>query len=176
MDREQQKQPDRRRKAQDLSDIRQVPAAQASGRPYRTQREYDLQGAPEGLGTLVTGVITDIQDIVRNEVRLAQAELKEDIGTLGRAATMGVAGAVLGLVGLILLMIGAAILLDRWFADWLAFVLAGLALLVIAGALVMIAKNRLSAANLKPERTIDSLQQDKAWAQEQAQSLKEEQQ
>lgn len=121
-------------------------------------------------------MITDVQDIVRNEVRLAQAELKEDIGTLGRAAAMGVAGAVLDLVGLILLMIGAATFLARWLADWLAFVIGGLALLVIAGALVMIAKNRLSAANLKPERTIDSLQQDKVWAQEQAQSLREEQQ
>lgn len=175
MDHEQQ-QTDGRRKAHVVADTRQVTAAQASAPPHRSEREYRLQGAPEGLGTLINGVITDVQDIVRNEMRLAQAELKEDIGTLGRAAAMGVAGAVLGLIGLILLMIGVATFLARWLADWLAFVIGGLALLVMAGALAMIAKNRLSAANLKPERTIDSLQQDKVWAQEQAQSLKEEQQ
>lgn len=148
---------------------------QISGPPQRNDRDYQLPGAPEGLGTLVNGVIADVQDILRNEVRLAQAELKEDAGILARAAAMGVVSAVAGLVGFIILMIGVSLLLTRWLDDWLAFVIGGAALLIIAGILATIAKSRLSAANLKPERTIDSLQQDKAWAQEQAQTLKEEQ-
>ncbi len=171
----QNEQTDQRHTAHVATDTRQEAVARASRTPHGSEREYHLQGAPEGLGTLVNGVITDVQDIVRNEVRLAQAELKEDVGTLGRAAAMGIAGAVTGLVGSILLMIGASILLAQWMADWLAFVIGGLALLVIAGALAMTAKNRVSAAKLEPERTIDSLQEDKAWAQEQAQSLKEDQ-
>lgn len=166
MDQDQQsRQRDLRRTTQDF-------IGQASQPP---EREYNLQGGPEGLGTLVNGVIGDVQNIVRSEVRLAQAELKQDVGVLGAAAAMGGAAAVASIVGLIVLMIGVAILVDEWLSDWLAFILTGLALLIIAGVLAMIARNRVSAANLKPERTIESLQQDKAWAQDQAQSLKEDQ-
>ncbi len=174
MNQEQQnRQSDLRRTARVGTEAHQEFRTQASGPTHPTERDYNLQGAPEGLGALVSGVITDVQNIVRNEVRLAQAELKQDVGTLGGAAAMGVVAALAGLVGFIVLMIGVAILLDQWLNDWLSFVLTGMALLIIAGVLAMIAKNRVSAANLKPERTIDSLQQDKAWAQDQAQSLKE---
>lgn len=142
--------------------------------PTGTEQADSLHGVnQEGLGTLVNGVIADVQNIVRNEVRLAQAELKEDVGTLAGAAVMGVVAALSGLVGFILLMTGLSLLLSQWLDDWLAFVIGGAVLFIIAGLLAMIAKSRLSAANLKPERTIDSLQQDKAWAQDQAQSLKE---
>jgi uncharacterized membrane protein YqjE len=157
------------------TETRQEFTAQASG-PVSTQKQdYDLQRGPEGLGALVNGVISDVQNIVRNEVRLAQVELKQEAGTLTGAAAMGVVAALAGLVGFILLMIGVSLLLAQWLDDWLAFVIGGVALFLIAGVLAMTAKSRVSAANLKPERTIDSLQQDKAWAQDQAQSLKENQ-
>ncbi len=158
-----------------VATTRQEPIVGAPQPPLRSEQDYDLQGGPEGLGALVNGVISDVQNIVRNEVRLAQAELKQEVGTLAGAAVMGVIAALAGLVGFIILMIGVSLLLAEWLDDWLAFVIGGVGLFLIAGVLAMAAKSRVSAANLKPERTIDSLQQDKAWARDQAQSLKENQ-
>lgn len=173
---QQNTQSDHRHTAGVGAETREEFTAHPSGSLPRQERDYQFPGAPEGLGTLVSGVISDVQNILRNEVRLAQAELKEDVGILARAAVMGIVSAVAGLVGFIILMVGVSLLLAQWMADWLAFLIGGAALLVIAGALAMMAKNRLSADNLKPDRTIDSLQQDKVWAQDQAQSLKENQQ
>ena len=175
MDHDQQKQTDRRRTAEVVATTRQDSTVGSPQPGLRSEQDYNLQGGPEGLGALVNGVIGDVQNIVRNEVRLAQVELKQEVGTLAGAAVMGVAAALAGLVGFIILMIGVSLLLAEWLDDWLAFVIGGVALFLIAGVLAMTAKSRVSAANLKPERTIDSLQQDKAWAQDQAQSLKENQ-
>lgn len=167
--------PDQRDTARAGATTRQESTIASSPPGLRSKQDDDLQGGPEGIGALVNGVISDVQNIVRNEVRLAQVELKQDVGTLAGAAAMGVVAALAGLVGFILVMIGVSLLLSQWLDDWLAFVVGGVGLFLIAGVLAMIVKSRVSAANLKPEQTIDSLQQDKAWAQDQAQSLKENQ-
>ena len=53
-------------------------------------RERSADG--DGLGTLVADLIGDLQEIVRGEVRLAKAELREDALSLGRGAAMLAAG------------------------------------------------------------------------------------
>ena len=131
-----------------------------------------LPDAPEGLGSLISGLIKDLQDLLRDEVRLAKVELKDDAKTLGGAAGTLAAGAVVGLVGLTVLMIGVAWLLDLWVDRWLGFGIVGLALLAVAGILVSVGKNRISAASLKPEQTIATLKEDQQWAKQQINSVK----
>jgi hypothetical protein len=48
----------------------------------------------------------------------------------------------------------------------------GLALLLIAGILVMSGKKAMSAASLKPTETMDSLKEDQEWANRQIKSVK----
>ncbi|HEV2109044.1 MAG TPA: phage holin family protein, partial [Thermomicrobiales bacterium] len=72
-------------------------------------------------------------------------------------------------------MIGVAIPSGRRTVDWLAFVLVGLAPLIMAGGFQALSKNLPSKMNLKPERTMASLHADEERAQEQTRSLKEEQ-
>lgn len=137
-----------------------------------TTTGYDLPGGPEGLGSLISGVIKDLQELVRDEVQLAKVEIKEDIAEITKAAGMFIAGAVLGLVGLIIFMIGVADLLAEWMDGWLAAGIVGLVLLAIAAILAIVGKNKISAANLKPQQTIDSLKEDQAWAKRQMNSVK----
>ena len=56
--------------------------------------------------------------------------------------------------------------------EWQAFGLVGLATLLVAALVGMIGKGRMSGANLAPERTIDSLKEDKQWASQQIKSLR----
>ena len=132
----------------------------------------DAGSGQEGIGSLISGTLKDLQELVRAEVQLAKTELTEDAKTIGSAAGMVVAAAALGLVGLIILMIGVAWLLAESMDRWLAFGIVGVVLLALAGILALVGKNRVSAASLKPEQTIDTLKEDRAWAKQQINSVK----
>ncbi len=135
-------------------------------------RNYQLPGAPEGLGSMIGGIIGDLQEIVRGEVQLAKTELKEDATTIGRAAGFLVGAALLGLVGFIFLMLAVTYLLDQWMHLWIAAGIVAVALLVIAAILAQSGRSQLKAANLKPEETIETLKEDKEWASQQIKSVK----
>ena len=130
------------------------------------------QSNQEGLGSLVTGIVEDLQGIVRGEVLLAKTELKEDVSILGKAAASLVAGALIGLVGFIILMLAVTYLINTQLEMWLSAGIVAVALLLIAGILVMSGKKAMSAASLKPDETIDSLKEDQEWANQQIKSVK----
>ncbi len=138
--------------------------------PYRESRGAGEGG--ESLGSLVTGIVEDLQNIVRGEVQLAKTELKEDITKLGAGAGMLAGGAIVGIVGFSFLMLGVTHLLNKVMRMWMAAGLVGLVLLIIAAILAMVGRNQLSAANLKPEQTIESVKEDKEWASRQINSVK----
>lgn len=125
----------------------------------------------EGLGTLVTGIVSDLQDIVRGEMALAKAELREDASAIGRAVAMLAVGAVIALVGFIFVMLGVTYLINRSLSMWLSAGIVGAALLVIAIILLMVGRSKLSASSMTPTQTIDSLKEDQAWASQQIKSV-----
>lgn len=124
------------------------------------------------LGDTVTGIIQDLQGIVRGEVQLAKTEIKEDASKLGKALGMVGVAAVLGLVGFIFLMLGVTYLLNKSLEMWISAGIVGLVLLIIGAILGVVGKNRIQEANMVPDKTIDSLKEDKEWASHQINSVK----
>lgn len=146
-----------------------------SGQPNereRSTRDYNLPGAPEGLGTMIGGIIGDLQEIVRGEVQLAKTELKEDASTIGRGAGFLAGAALIGLVGFIFLMLAVTYLLDEWVDRWIAAGIVAVVLLIIAAILAQSGRSQLKSASLKPEQTIETLKEDKEWASRQIKSAK----
>ena len=137
----------------------------------QTRTESDPQDQ-QSYGALLAGLLKDVQDLLRGEVRLAKAEIRDDVKTLAGGLGMLAAAAIISLVGLTVLMIGVAVLVTEWLEDWQAFALVGLAVLVLAAILGLIGKNRVSAANLAPDQTIESLKEDKQWVSQQVKSLR----
>jgi uncharacterized membrane protein YqjE len=129
-------------------------------------------GSQQGVGTLVSGVIEDLQALVRGEVQLAKTELKEDAKEIGSGAAMIAVGALVGLVGFIFLMLGVTYLLNKSIEMWFAAGIVGAVLVAIAAIVAMNGKGKLSAANLKPQQTIDSMKENKEWASHQIKSVK----
>lgn len=126
----------------------------------------------ESVGSLVSGILKDLQEMVRGEIALARTEIKEDASTAGRGIAMIAAGALVGVTGFIFLMLGATYLLNKWVQMWIAAAIVGAALALIAAILVSKGRGTLSAGNLKPEQTIESLKEDKEWAKQQMNSVK----
>ncbi|WP_181768831.1 phage holin family protein [Streptomyces albidus (ex Kaewkla and Franco 2022)] len=113
------------------------------------------------VAVLVKQASEQLTDVVRSEMRLAQAEMKEKGKRAGFGGGMFGGAAILGLLALWALAFGAiagiAVVLPVWAA---ALIVAG-GLLLVAGALAMAGKHELrSATPPKPERTIDSVKAD----------------
>lgn len=131
-----------------------------------------LGGAAESLGATLSSIIENLQNIVRGEVQLAKTELKEEASTMGKGAGMIGAGVFFGLVGFIFLMLALTYLLNKALEMWISAGIVGLGLVVIAAILAMVGKNRLSEANLVPQKTIQSVKEDQEWASRQMKSVR----
>jgi uncharacterized membrane protein YqjE len=151
-----------------------VPVSQSrSSRNSPIDEAKDIaKGTAESLGTIVSGIVEDLQQIVRGEVQLAKTELKEDATQIGKGAGMLGAGVFFGLIGFIFLMLSLTYLLNQWMEMWIAAGIVGLGLVIIAAILAMSGKSQIQEANLKPEETIDSLMEDQEWANRQIKSVK----
>jgi len=125
----------------------------------------------ESLGTLVTGIVADLQEVVRGEVQLAKTELTEDVSKLGKGIASIAVGALIALVGFIFLMLGVTYLLNKSLEMWISAGIVGVVLLIIGIIAALAGKKTLSAASMKPDKTIESLKEDQEWASRQIKSV-----
>ena len=109
-----------------------------------------------GVGTAAKDVADHAKALVGLELELAQLELKSKAGALGAGAGMGVAAAVLALYagGFLLATVAAA--LATTLDTWLALLIVGVVLLVLAGILGMLAVRAFKrGAPPVPEQAIE---------------------
>jgi len=133
--------------------------------------DLSAPASQESLGSLVTGIVEDLQNIVRGELALAKTELKDEAAGIGRGVGMLAAGAIVGLVAFIFLMLGLTYLINRWLTMWQSAAIVGAGLLIIALILLMVGRSKVSSASLTPTQTIDSLKEDQEWASQQIKSV-----
>jgi hypothetical protein len=119
----------------------------------------DLRGSGS-IGEIASGLAGDIQDLVRGELALARAEIDQKLHGLITAAIAAVGGALVAFAGLVVLLEGGAALLARWIPAWAALLIVGLVIVLVGGLIARAAIARLSLQNIKPERTIASVQRD----------------
>ena len=113
-----------------------------------------------GLGELLGNVATDIQDLVRGEVRLARSELDQKLNSVIMAAIWLVGGALLGFAGLVVVLQGVAAALALVLPTWAASLIVGVLIVVIGAVFARSGLSMLSLKTLTPDRTAASLQKD----------------
>jgi hypothetical protein len=124
----------------------------------------------KSLGTLFSDLTRDMVDLVRQEIALARAEMTSKMAGIQAALISVAIGAAILLAGLFILLLavvrGLEMVLPPDVAPWLSPLIVGL---VIVGAGFVLLKGgtaKLSVDKLVPHKTIESLKQDKAVAQE----------
>jgi hypothetical protein len=106
---------------------------------------------------VLQNIITNLQQIIRYEFRLAKTEIAEKATEAARpAATFGV-GLVLGFYGVGFLLLACVYALSAVIAGWLAALLVGLVVGIVAVALLSSSGKKLKNMNYIPEKTIRSL-------------------
>jgi uncharacterized membrane protein YqjE len=112
---------------------------------------------------VLQNIVANVGDIIRSEVQLAKAEMKEEANKAAKGAAMLAAGSVLGLFGLGFVLWSIAFGLTFWMPVWAASLILGMVLLAAAGAATTVGLKRIRRVHAKPERTIESVKEDVQW-------------
>jgi MFS family permease len=117
--------------------------------------------ATASTGELVGQLSEQLTRLVRDEVRLAQAEVTQKAKRLGIGAGLFGGAGVVALLGLGALVTAAILGLAHVMPGWLAAVLVAIVLFVVAGVLALLGKKDVQRATPPlPTETIASVQTD----------------
>ena len=111
------------------------------------------------VGSLISEVTNDLSTLMRQELDLAKAELKEEATKTGKAAgMMGGAGFAGYMVALFLSAALWAVLANGMDEGWAALIVAVL-WAVVGAALFVSGRKKLREVHPRPERTVDTLKE-----------------
>jgi hypothetical protein len=119
------------------------------------------------LGVLVGQLTTDLGALLRDEVQLAKVELKEDATRAAKAGGMLGAAGFAGYVAILLLSFAAAWGLAEVVPVGVAFLIVGIVWGAVGAVLFAAGRARVRDLDMKPEQTIETMQENVQWARQQ---------
>jgi hypothetical protein len=111
------------------------------------------------LAEIVGDVAGDLSTLVRQEMELARAELKQEAAKAGKGAGMLGGAGLAGLLALFFGSLAAVHLLDNWLDAEGAAALVALIWLVLAGVLAMSGRKQFQQTNPELPKTQQSLKE-----------------
>lgn len=135
--------------------------ARAAGGALGEYASMQHGGRERPVAEVFRDIIGNVQEMVRSEVRLARAEIREEASKTARAGAMLVAGGVMGLIAGVFLLVCLAQLLDLVMPDWAAALVVALALGIPAAILISRGRQRLHVPI--PDRTIENVKENVEW-------------
>jgi hypothetical protein len=118
------------------------------------------------LGNLFTDLTRELSTLVRQETQLIKAEVSEKVTDAKAGASEMLAGGAVLLVGFLILMLAAVAGLNQMLGTtgidypWLAPLIIGLLVSVAGIGIMLWGRQNLSAGNLVPRRSGESIRRD----------------
>jgi MFS family permease len=123
------------------------------------------------IGELFTQLSEETSKLIRQELELARAELKEKGREAGKGAGFLGGAGLAGLLAAGALTACLILLLDKAVAAWVAALIVAVVYGAIAGVLALRGKERVQAATPRaPEQTVETVKEDVEWAKTRARS------
>jgi hypothetical protein len=120
----------------------------------------------ESLGELIGELASNTASLVRDEVALARQEVQQKLKTVQAAAIVVAAGAFISLIAAMALCATVILLLAKLVGYWESALIVGLVLGITAAILLAVGLSRFKRTSLKPEQTIETLEENKEWLKE----------
>ena len=115
------------------------------------------------VGALVHDLTEQMSTLVRDEMRLAQAEMTQKGKKAGLGLGMFGAAGFFGFFGFAAVVAGAILLIGLALPYWVSALIVAGALFLVAGIAAMVGKSEVSsAAPMKPDETLESVKEDVA--------------
>ena len=125
---------------------------------------HDDDPRDRGIGELVKDLASQTSTLVRQEIKLAQAEVTQKGKLAGKGAGMLAGAAVTALLGLGALTALLIIALDGFLPLWLAALIVTLLWFAVAAVLGLSGKKALQAATPPVPQTVETVKEDIQWA------------
>jgi hypothetical protein len=118
-------------------------------------------GTPSSIQTLIGDALRETNDLARKEIALFRNEMTSNIRSLFLGIAMLVGAAVFGVVAMLVLVDA----LVKWLAtvvnsEWLAALIVGGIMLVVAIGLALWGRSTMSLSTLAPTRTTRQVRED----------------
>ncbi|GGU17303.1 phage holin family protein [Lentzea flava] len=123
-----------------------------------------VDSSGESIGDLVSELTGDLSKLMRQELELAKAEIRQEAVKAGKATGMLAAAGFAGYLTTVLLSLALVFALGAVVPlGWAALIVAAL-WGAVGAVLYATGRARLRTVNPKPERTVETLKEDAEWA------------
>lgn len=119
------------------------------------------------LGDLFSELASETSELVRQEVALAQVEISQKATEVGKNVGFLAVGGAVGYAALLAVLAAVIIGLGNFIPLWLAALLVGAIVGIVAYFMVSSALTELKNTDLKPEQTVETLKEDAQWLKKQ---------
>jgi uncharacterized membrane protein YqjE len=116
------------------------------------------------IGALLSDILGDLHVIVRGEVRLAKAEIREEIAKARRGVVLLVAGGLVLAASLGCGLLAAIYGLSMVWPPWAAALAVGGGTAVLGAALALSGRKHIASVELPPQKTTASVRENLQWA------------
>ena len=125
--------------------------------------------SPPSMTSLLGGIVSDIQTLIRQEIALAKTEMMREWDKAKDAAGSMAAGAAVLAVGGILLCLALVAFLHEvallpW---WVAFLLVGATLAVLGAVMYYTGRNKAAQVHVVPPQTAETMRENVEWVRNQ---------
>ena len=115
------------------------------------------------ISRIIEDILRHAGEIIRSEFRLVKTEIRQDFRDVKKATTFLAVAGVLGLFALGFFLLAAVYALSTIMPPWLAAISVGGILAIIGAVLLSKGLNMMKVASMKPDRTIQSLEDNVKW-------------
>lgn len=122
------------------------------------------QEYPErGVGELISNLYRDFQRVLIQTVELAKTEMSEKTSKLAKDGVLVAVGGVLAFAGFLFLLLALTAVLALVMPFWVAALIVGGLTSAIGAGLASSGYSKMKKVDLTPERTVQSLKEDREW-------------
>jgi uncharacterized membrane protein YqjE len=122
------------------------------------------QDADRSIASVLSDIVGNVQQIVRAEVRLARAEVREEAAKAKRGLMLLGAGAVGFMFAGGFLLLALVYALATVWPAWAAALVVAFGAAAVGGMIVTAGVSNLKSISLAPPRTVSTIQENIEWA------------
>jgi uncharacterized membrane protein YqjE len=120
----------------------------------------------QGITSLVSGIINDGQELIKQQLHLFSVELKNDLRRTRDASIPLIIGGVVAAIGAFFLFVTVALWIPWQWPDmptWAGFAIVTAIFLIVGAILVIMGKSRFDAFNPLPDKSLKGLEENVQW-------------
>jgi fatty acid desaturase len=118
-----------------------------------------------GMTSLLRGIINDLGDLIRQEIRFARSEMKSDVRKTTRACAVLALGAGAACLGVVLVALMGVYLIHQYASIplWGCYGIVAAVFLVVGAGVGWLGYQTLQKSNPRPDQTAQSVKENVEW-------------